>query len=164
MTAVDLELVEGESQIVDQDLLIYRQITEHLMHGSSVATHAFTGAKVDAGKPSYARSDVVTAQESRDWHTAIAKSPSLGVWALTAGEVIVARSRVIDDSATALAEGENRSPGHCYVDARNLDRLALKELRAELWAAAMKRKEIPTREPRKDGELDIDMPAAPPSS
>lgn len=160
MTASDLELVEGESLMVGEEDLIYRQITEHLMHGSNVATHAFTGTTADAGKPSYARSDIATAQDSRDWHTANAKSPSLGVWALTPADVIVARSRVIDDSATPLGEGEKRSPGHCYVDARDLDRLALKELRAELWAAAMNRKEIPTREPRKDGELDIDIPAA----
>ena len=157
MSPVDLELTDGESLMASEDELIYRQITKHLMHGSNVATHAFTGSTSDAGKPSYARSGMISAQESRDWHAAHANSASLGVWGVTVGEVAVAKSHVIDDSATPLGPGKVRSPGHCYVDARELDRLALKDLRAQLWSAAMARKEIPTREPRADGELDIDI-------
>lgn len=156
---MDLELVKGESLMVREDELIYRQITKHLMHGDTVATHAFTGSTSDAGKPSYGRSDVVSAQESRDWHTEYAKSPSIGVWALTVQEVVVAGSRAIDDSRVPLVGDQRRPPGHCYVDARDLDRLALKELRASLWSDAMRRGEIPTHEPRGDGELDISIEA-----
>jgi hypothetical protein len=159
VSPVGLELVTGECLMVREDELIYRQITEHLKHGDKVATHAFTGSTADAGKPSYGRSDVVSAQDSRDWHTAYAKNPSLGVWALTVQEVVVASSRVIDDSRTPIADDERRPPGHCYVDARDLDRLALKELRASLWSDAMRRGEIPTHEPRSDGELDISLEA-----
>ncbi|MDN4638824.1 hypothetical protein QCD70_01070 [Agreia sp. PsM10] len=157
---MDFELTDGESLMASEHELIYRQITEHLMHGTNVATHAFTGATADAGKPSYARSATVSAQESRDWHAANAKSASLGVWGLTVGEVIIANSHVIEDSKAPLSQGKVRSPGHCYVDARELDRLALKDLRAQLWSAAMARKEIPTREPLADGELDIDIDPA----
>jgi hypothetical protein len=159
MTAIDLELAEGESLMADADELIYRQITEHLRHGENIATHAFTGPSSEGGMPSYARSSVVNAQDSRDWHTAHAKSPSLGVWAVTTGEVVVATSRVIDDAEAPLADGEQRAPGHCYVDARGRDKLALKELRAALWEAATSRGEIPTRVPLADGELDIDSEA-----
>lgn len=157
MTVVALTLDEGESLIAGEDELVYRQITKHLMHNGSVATHAFTGTTADAGKPSYSRSTVVGPQDSRDWHTANAKSPSLGVWAVSVGEVELAGTHAVDDSRTPIREGERRSPGHCYVDARIDDRLALKVLRASLWEAAMQRGEVPTSEPRPDGQLDVDI-------
>jgi hypothetical protein len=155
MTPIDLELAEGESLIATADELIYRQITEHLKHGDQVATHAFTGPSSEGFTPSYSRSSVVSAQDSRDWHTRRGHSPSLGVWAVTIQEVVGAASRAIDDSRRPLAEGEVRAPGHCFVDARGRDKLAVKELRAALWEAAMRRGEIPTRAPLQDGELDL---------
>lgn len=155
MTAIDLELVEGESLISVADEILYRQITAHLRDGEQVATHAFTGPASEGLTPSYSRSSIVSAQDSRDWHTRHANSPSLGVWGVTIQEVVSAQSRAIDDSRAPLAEGELRAPGHCYVDARGLDRLALKVLRAALWEAAMRRGEITTRRTFNDGELDI---------
>lgn len=155
MTPADLELDDGEELVVD-DELIYRQITEHLLDREGrVATHAFTGPSADR-KPSYARSTLVTAQESRDWYTRNSKSPSLAVHAVSVSEVITAGRWVIDDSGSPLEEGKQRSPGHCFVDARELDKLALKSLRADLWRAAMSRGEIATREPLADGEFDLE--------
>jgi hypothetical protein len=155
MTAADLEFAEGETLVVGDELL-YRQITKHLLDDEGrVATHAFTGPSAEE-KPSYGRSSIVTAQDARDWHTEHAKSPSLSVHAVTVSEVIAAGRWVIDDSKSPLELGKTRAPGHCFVDVRKLDRQALKDLRAELWQAAMRRGEIPTREPLPDGEFDLE--------
>lgn len=155
----NLVLGEGESLMSEAEELIYRQITRFLRaEDGTVATHAFTGSasKSNGPKPSYTRSSIVTAQDSRDWHTRNAKSPSCGVWALAVGEVVLANGTVIDDSKSPLAPGKIRAPGHCFIDLRDVDKLELKSLRAKLWHAAMDRGEIPTREPLKDGELNLD--------
>ena len=157
MSETDLELGEGESLVADQDELIYRQITKHMLDPSgAVATHAYTGESSGDGQPSYSRSSVVSAQESRDWHTRNSRSPSLGVRGLTVGEVVVAKRWVVDDSAAPLNPDEMRAPGHCYVNAVGLDRVTLKSLRAILWNAANRRGEIATRETLEDGELDLE--------
>lgn len=149
----ELELHEGESLMSDAGELIYRQITEHLMDGSQVASTAFGPMPADKDMPSYSRSTLVKAQEARDWHTRIAKSPSVGVWALTVGEVIHAGRYVIDDSAAPLKPEEQRAPGHCFVDYRGLSRLERKTLRSRLWFCAIDRGEIPTTSTLGDGEL-----------
>ena len=152
MTEPDLELGEGESILAVSDDLIYRQITKHLLApNGAIATHAF----VDSDEPSYTQSTIVTAQESRDWHTKHSKSPSLQVRAVTVREVVQSECLVIDDTKAPLEADEIRAPGHCYVDARKLDRVTLKSLRAILWNLANGRGEIPTKEPLEDGELDL---------
>lgn len=156
--APDLQLAEGETLVTEADELIYRQITKHLKDPSgAIATHAFTGES-GKGNPSYARSSVVTAQASRDWHTENTKSSSEGVWALSVCEVVATKRWVIDDTGAPLAPGELRSPGHCFVDIDGLDRVALKSLRTLLWKAATERGEIPTSAPLGDGELDLREP------
>lgn len=150
-------LAAGESLMTDADELIYRQLTEHLVTDDGrIATHAFTGPTSEGGMPSYARSTLVTAQDSRDWHTQNSRSPSTGVWAVTVGEVLAIRRAVIDDSAVPLSADEKRAPGHCYIDVRGLAKGELKAVRAALWLAATTRAEIPTREPLADGEFDLD--------
>jgi hypothetical protein len=157
MTDIDLELDDGETLVADTDELIYRQITKHYVdpHGV-IATHAYTGES-GSGDPSYARSSLVSAQDSRDWHTRNTNSPSLSVRAVTVGEVVAAKRWVIDDSDAPLLPDEKRAPGHCFIDVDGLDRLTLKSLRAVLWKAANDRGEIPTHETLADGELDVDF-------
>jgi hypothetical protein len=157
LTSTDVELADGETLVDEATELVYRQVTAFLIDNGKVATHAFTGPRSEGGMPSYARSSLVTAQDSRDWHTSHANSPSVGVWALQVSEVVLAGSHVTDDSRRQPRDGEMQAPGHCYVNARGLDRLALKELRAKLWQAAMNRGEVPTHEPLKDGELDLGL-------
>jgi hypothetical protein len=156
VNAPDIELSDGESLMIDDGAeLVYRQITAHLKTPTGqVATHAFTGES-GVGKPSYARASRVTAQESRDWHTRNANSASLGVWALAVDEVTRADRWVIDDGLVPPQEGERRSPGHCFLDVRGLERVRLKSLRVTLWNAAMDRGEIPTAETTAEGELDL---------
>lgn len=152
MTDPDIALRDGESLITDVAEILYRQITEHMKDGDRVASTAFGPMPIDRDMPSFSRGSVVSAQQARDWHTQIAASPSLGVWAVTAGEVMEARRWSIDDSGIPLAEDENRAPGHCYVDYRNLSRPQRKELRVQLWMRAMERGEIPTDDtPPADG-------------
>lgn len=144
MTDANIELRDGESLITDVDEVLYRQITEHMKDGDRVASTAFGPMPIDRDMPSFSRGSLVSAQQARDWHTRIAASPSLGVWAITAGEVMEAGRWSIDDSGTPLAQDENRAPGHCYVDYRNLSRPQRKALRGHLWMRAMERGEIPT--------------------
>lgn len=163
MPEPDVELGDGENLVAEPDELIYRQITKHLLDPSgAIATHAYTGEKSSGGRPSYARSSIVTAQDSRDWHSRHARrtgrEQSLAVRALSVGEVITARRYIVDDSGAPLPEGEERAPGHCYVNAVGLDRAALKSLRASLWTAANQRGEIETHETLEDGELDLSTP------
>lgn len=153
MKTADLELRDGESLMTDPEELIYRQITEHMVDGDQIASTAFGPMPADKDKPSFSRSERVTAQQSRDWHTRNAASPSLGVWALSVEEVIAHGRHVIDDSAAELAPGEARAPGHCFVDYRGLGRADRKALRARLWLHAVARGEIPTSPTLADGEL-----------
>lgn len=153
MTAIDLELREGERLMGDGDELIYRQITAHMMDGKQIATTAFGPMPSDNGMPSYARSRLIQAQGARDWHTRNASSPSLGVWALVVSEVVEAGRYVIDDSATRLQAGEKRAPGHCFVDYRGLSRVEKKTLRGRLWFSAIERGEILTSATLGDSEM-----------
>ncbi|MGP9586160.1 hypothetical protein ACT3TB_10955 [Micrococcaceae sp. AOP34-BR2-30] len=154
MTEVQVQLKEGE-QLVDEPYEVnYRQITPHLLKdGHRVASHAFGPSTSDEGKPSYSRSSVVTAQEARDWHSANARKPSEAVYGVSVEEVIEAGSVVVDDSDCAIPEGEDRAPGHCFVDFRGLPKHSVKDLRTKLYIHAMERGEIPTEPLLEDGAL-----------
>ncbi len=153
MTAVDLELSEGESILTGPEELLYRQIIGHMLDGEKIATRAFGPMPADKDKPSFSRSSRVSAQDARDWHTRKAKKPSLGVRAVSVGEVIEAGRYAIDDSEAPLGPDEERAPGHCYVDFRGLTRAQRKELAARLWLKANERGEVPTTATLGDGEL-----------
>lgn len=153
MTDIDVELAEGEVLVVDPLELIYRQITESMVAGGGVQTYAFGASDADKGKPSYARSSVVTAQESRDWHNQHARNKSIAVFALTVDEVYEEELLVIDDTACRLPPGLVRSPGHCYIDMRRLTKVELKSVRFRLHERAMKRGEVLKTESVAQGQL-----------
>ncbi|ROR83244.1 hypothetical protein SAMN06295974_1306 [Plantibacter flavus] len=154
MMGPDVELLEGEQLMVDAHELAYRQITPKMYtDDGKIASHVFGPSSSDQDKPSYSRASVVTAQESRDWHSANASTPSAGVWAVSVGEVVEAKRHVVDDSKTPLEVYGIRAPGHCFVDFRGLNRGQKKELRASLLMCALRRGEIPTEEPLADGQL-----------
>ena len=120
---------------------------------SSVALDASRPTTADKGTPSYSRSKVVTAQEARDWHTRNARTRSLGVWAVTVGEVVKSKRYVVDDSKTPLPDNEKRAPGHCFVDYRGLTKQQERELRTNLYFRAIDRGEVPTAATTEDGQL-----------
>ncbi|MBW8172134.1 hypothetical protein K0651_03610 [Ornithinimicrobium sp. Arc0846-15] len=154
MTDVQVELKEGEQLVGELEEIGYRQITPHLLRdGRQVATSAFGPSTADAGKPSYSRSLIVTAQEARDWHSANARKPSEAVYGVSVGEVIQSGSVVVDDSDCPIANDESRAPGHCFVDFRGLPKPEERELRAKLYMHAMERGEIPTEPLNQDGAL-----------
>ena len=135
------------------DELIYRQATKHMFDDGKLATTTFGPTTADKGMPSYSRSTVLTAQEARDWHTRNGKSPSLGVWAVTVGEVVESERYVVDDSKAHLMDGETRALGHCFVDYRNLTKQQERELRTKLYFHATERGELPTAATPKDGQF-----------
>ena len=137
MTTRDLVLEDGEELVPPGDELLYRQITEHMVTAEgTLGTHAFGPSSADRGKPSFSRSTRVASQESRDWHSNHAKSRSLGVRAVPVDAVILARTWAIDDSAAPEAVGEQRAPGHCYVDYRGLLPREVKAVRASMFLAS----------------------------
>lgn len=153
MSTADVELRENEQLVSDADELAYRQITKHMIDDGKVATTAFGPSTADQGMPSFSRSTLVTAQDSRDWYTRNAKNPSLGVWAVSVGEVVASGRCVVDDSNVPVADGTPQAPGHCFVDYRGLTKQQERELRGKLYIHAMERGEIPTTETLEDGQL-----------
>lgn len=153
MIGVAIELLDGEQLMNTADEVVYRQATKHTLDGDKLATTAFGPASIDKGMPSYSRSTIVTAQESRDWHTQNAKNPSVGVWGVTVGEVVTSGRHVVDDSKTPVQTGEKRAPGHCFVDFRALAKQQERELRTRLYFHAIARGELPTTITADDGQL-----------
>ncbi|GAA1337773.1 hypothetical protein [Arthrobacter roseus] len=153
MTATHVELGDGEQLMSSESEVVFRQVTQHMFDGDLIATTAFGPSTADRDMPSYSRSTVVTAQDSRDWHTQNAKSPSLGVWGITVGEVIDSGRYVVDDSQCSLDDGQKRAPGHCFVDFRELSKPQKRELRAQLYFYAIARGELPTMATTPDGQL-----------
>lgn len=142
------DLASCEFQLAPSDELLYRQITRHKWNEVQKvpASAAFGPVSADEGRPSFARSSAegVTEQSSRDWHQQNARTPSLGVWAVTSAEVDEAELRSVDDSACAPPAQGARAPGHCYVDYRGLTPKQVRDARAELLLRALAREELPT--------------------
>lgn len=137
-----LPLEQLEVLLTDESEVLYRQLTEPLYDPAlkRPSSHAFGPKDADHGKPSFVRSSLVSAQDSRDWHTANAAKPSLAVWGCTVGAVNGEGVRAVDDAATP---GE-KSPGHAYVDYRSLSKPETKVIRAVLLAESLKLGEYPT--------------------
>jgi len=132
---------------------LYRQVTQPNWDGQrqALSSLAFGPRSADAGKLSLSRSSVVSAQEARDWHTANAKNPSLGVWRVTVADVDENDSRAVDDrDVPAKKDDPPKAPGHCYADYRHLSKNEERTLRAVLLQKALDYKEVPTtqQEPR----------------
>lgn len=157
MNDASFVLQPGEFIIESSPELIFRQITKHLIKGNQIGSPAFVSSP-DNGTPSYSRSSIVTAQQSRDWHTANAKSPSLAVCALAVEDVASLDINVIDDSSRPLATEEIRAPGHCFVDCRNLSKMEMTNLRGNLLRFAHKHGFIPTFSADHVPELDLEFP------
>jgi len=131
----------------DKDELVYRHITAPLLSPDTrtPSSSAFGPKPIDKGKPSFIRSALVpSAQDARDWHTAHAAKPSLGVWACSVSEVIGTGTQTIDDSAVTPPDGEVVAPGHCFVDYRHLNKSDERKVRSLLLAFAIGRKELAT--------------------
>ena len=138
------ELGEGEYVIPDEQTpseYLWRQICDHswdTQYGRP-GMDSFGPQKSDQRRPSFSRSTKVTAEESREWHNANAKSKSRGVWACTIEEVAEAGTRAIDDSQAPLEADELRAPGHAFVDYRHLGKGGMKAVKGMLLKAALGR-------------------------
>ncbi|PPF77732.1 hypothetical protein [Pseudoclavibacter sp. Z016] len=162
-----VQLAQGESLLNDGSELCYRQITKHTLGPDGTpAINAFGPASIDKGMPSYARASVVTPQESRDWHTYNANTPSEAVFAVSVSEVTLAQTYVVDDSALPEDPAHPRSPGHCYVDFRSFKKPHERTVRAVLLREALKRGEIKTEKspPKPEPEDGDILPGTTPSN
>lgn len=145
-----VDLCEGEQSIpdsADPSELLFRQICAYMWDDqkNQPTAQAFGPHASDERKPSFSRSTKVSAQASRNWHNANARSKSIGVWACSVAEVIEAETRAIDDSETPINNGELRAPGHAFVDYRHTaTKPERKAIQAKLLMYALDRKEIQT--------------------
>jgi hypothetical protein len=157
MIPPSIDLAEGETLVVAEHEVLFRQLTRHLISADGLpASHAFGPGNSDRGRASYSRSSVVTAQQARDWHCAVASSPSLAVWGVTVGEVVEQGRPVVDDSAAPAVSDQNRAPGHCFVDFNGLTKHEIKDVRTELYWRALERGEIATTHPDAEGTSQED--------
>lgn len=142
----EAEIRDCDHLIEPSKELLFRQIATHLWDFDSKrpSSHAFGPATSDCGMPSFARSNYVTAQASRDWHQCHANSPSEAVFACSAEDVVSADARAIDDSKCVVESGKQRSPGHCFVDYRGYSKTEERLLRAILLAKAIELREVYT--------------------
>ncbi|BCF81631.1 hypothetical protein RQCS_11760 [Rhodococcus qingshengii] len=141
------DLEPGEEVVPDESKpseLLWRQICDHSLDNGKPGMDSFGPQKADKRRPSFSRSSLVTAQESRDWHNNNAQSRSQGVWACSVEEIITAGTRAIDDSQTPLEADEVRAPGHAFVDYRHYGKGGLKTVKGLLLKAALAREEIAT--------------------
>lgn len=144
----EIELGEHESLVESSgnDEHLFRQIPEHLYDpiAGQPAAHAFGPSTADAGKASYTRSSVTSAQESRDWYNAHARRISKGVYAVSVDEVAASGTYAVDDSRAPVDPERPQAPGHCYVSFRGLAKGEVRRIRAILLRFAIVRGEIPT--------------------
>jgi hypothetical protein len=132
----DMDLRSGEVELVELEENIWRQVNPAFVHDGRVSSQAFTPSSKDGGELSSSRASRVTAKESFDHYVQILKLQSFGVYSLTVGEVRAEDLRVIDDSA--VGDGENRPPGHVYVDFKGISRKDAKKAAGKLRSAAEK--------------------------
>lgn len=142
-----VKLVSCEAELLqDEGEDLFRQIPAH--HWDSQVGRpraaAFGPSDADKGKASYSRSTEVTADESRAWHNAHARSTSMGVYKVTVDEVVKASLRAVDDTGCPVAPGDKRAPGHCFVDFQHVidDKKEQRRLRGLLYAHSLKWGEI----------------------
>lgn len=154
MIPAEVELAEGETLIAEPAELLFRQITQHMIStAGQIGSLAFAPSTADQGKPSFGRSSFVSPQDARDWHSLHARSRSFGVRAVSISEITQAGRIAIDDSQSPLPAGQDRAPGHCFVDFRGLGRPERKATAAILLRFAIERGEIPTTETPDDDQL-----------
>lgn len=134
--------------MADQQELLYRQVTIHTWDevNRRPSSKAFEPVDADNGMASYSRESKTTAKLARQHHTTNAKSPSLGVWAVTVQEVETEGLRAVDDSQSTPPPGLAQwPPGHCFVDYRHLQSKGeIRTVRAMLLAKALARQEVPS--------------------
>jgi len=137
----------NEAQITNAGEVLWRQITKSLYDEDNrrPGLLACGPQAADARKPSFTRSSVISAQDSRDWHQNHSASASLGTWSLSVGDVEDAGLRAVDDSKRPPEPGEpGKPPGHAYVDYRPLTKAEMKDARAKLLLAMLGRGEEST--------------------
>ena len=135
MSARFRDLLECEIELDEEEELLFRQIAAHMWdaQGGKPLAHAFGPSDADKGKPSFSRGSLTTADDSRAWHNANAKSTSLAVWAVTVDDVLAEGRRTVDDSACSTGA----APAHCYVDYRDMQKFDERLIRGLLLARAL---------------------------
>ena len=144
------DLLSCEELLTDSSELYFRQVTEAHCDGDMVYATAFQvpGKKrnetpeerSERYKLSGARSLKQTAQGAYEERQLV--RPSAGTWAVSVQEVRDAGTRLVDDGACPVAEGEKLPTGHTYLDQRVEDSDFLEQVRMTLAGAASRRRRV----------------------
>lgn len=123
-----------ESELQTGHGLQWRQVHPTQVSDGVVARDGFRGTDAAPAEVSTVQSALRTAEEAYDQHRA-AGYKTAGTWAVTIQEVLDARCRVIADDGCDDVE----TPGHSFVDMRDLTKAEQRVARVALAAIATER-------------------------
>lgn len=125
------ELLAGEVLIAPGADLMYRNVHPGFYdeRAGLVSSQAFTPNSDDEGCMSVSQASIVTAVDAFIDYTMIRGRQSVGVWAVSTGEVHGVGSRTVNDCERADLDPDDIPPGHAYVDFRDLGGSAGRETR-----------------------------------
>lgn len=132
--AVDLR--ECEHQLAEPDELLWRQVHPRYVRGTLVQAEGFVGPSPGTSEISVVRAALVTSSAAEAYHRDALGLKTAGTWAVTVGEVDdEARGRTVDDGGCDDVD----TPGHAFVDLRDLTRNERRVARAVLARRATDR-------------------------
>lgn len=139
------ELDDCEALVEAADELQWRQVHPNWVDGDLVSSQAFKGTSRAPDEVSTARAAKVTAADAFHHYTTELHLASAGTWAVTIAEVTSTACRTIEDGEC----DDVPTPGHSYIDMRELSKQQRKAARTELARlATIRRRQHP---PATDG-------------
>lgn len=123
------QLAEGETEIVDVDEVLCRQIHPKQMQQNTITSGVFS---TRSNKVSTYRGSIVTAEEAHRIHTEEFALETIGSCVVNVGDVKDANVRAVDDSALPDVH-----PSHAYIDMRGLGSSAKDKAAKKLKRAAL---------------------------
>ena len=124
------DLAACQSLIDEGGELQWRQVHPKFVDGDVIAREAFVGTPEATDEVSTTRASVVSGEEAYRHHSDHRGLQTAGSWGIAVHEAQDAQCRVVDDSN---CEGVD-TPGHSFLDMRDLSKSERRKARNE-WAA-----------------------------
>ncbi|GAA1063528.1 hypothetical protein GCM10009574_011390 [Streptomyces asiaticus] len=127
----------GEFEIVDEGERLWRQVNPAWIQEGRVTSQLFSPTPKDTGEVSVCRASKVSAESSYEHHTEVLGYKSVGVYSVDVVEVEDVGLRAVDDSQ--VNDGDERPPGHSYIDFKSASGNQRKKRASKLRDKAEKR-------------------------
>jgi hypothetical protein len=124
-----------EEAVEDSDELQWREVHPQWVANGVVARDAFVGVPASRAEVSTVRSSRRTAEQAHLYYVKDLGLKSAGTWAVAVAEVVKVSARVVDDAACDNVD----TPGHSFIDLRNLTKPQQKAARVDLATRATSR-------------------------